>query len=152
MLLAGRQTHAQELLQTRFKETIGDASSRLIFLRWQPFDDYCRLLMLADVVLDPLHFGAGSSSYDVFSFNQPAVTMPGELIVGRVAYAFYQKMGFEDVVASTPQEYIRLALRLGTDRGFRTAMKRQLAAASDAVFDDLQAVREHERFFEEALG
>ncbi len=151
VLLAGRFEHPAKLLRGRFSDTIPDVANQIEFLPWQSFEDYCRLLQLADVVLDPIHFGAGSSSYDVFSFNQPTVTLPGEFIVGRVAYAFYRKMGFEDLVAVSREDYVQKALRLGTDTGHRAAMRAKLASVSDIIFNDVDAVREHERFFEEIL-
>ena len=70
--------------------------------RRQTIEDYCRLLQLADVVLDPPHYGAGSSCYDLFSFNLPVVTLPGELIVGRITQACYRKMGVEDLIVLRP--------------------------------------------------
>ena len=48
---------------------------RIAFCR-RPFDDYCRLLQLADVILDTPHYGAGITCYDLFSFNLPVVTCP----------------------------------------------------------------------------
>jgi protein O-GlcNAc transferase len=151
VFLSGRHPHAAQLLRERFAETIPNVGNRAIFLPYQRFEDYCRLLQLADVVLDPPHFGAGSSSYDIFSFDLPAVTLPGELIVGRVAYAFYRKMGVSDLVASSPEHYVQLAVRVASDREYRLALRDRLAVASHVLFDDLEAVRDHERFFEEVI-
>ncbi len=152
VFLAGRHPFAADLLRARFAETIPDVCERVLFVPYQKFDNYCRLLQLADAVIDPLHFGAGSSSYDVFSYNLPAVTLPGELIVGRVAYAFYTKMGFTELIASSAEEYVQRAVRVATDREYRMTLRDQLAVASEAVFEDLEAVREHERFFEEVVA
>ncbi len=125
---------------------------RIVFLPPQPFGDYCRLLQLGDVILDPPHYGANSSCYDIFSYNLPLVTMPGKLFVGRVTQAFYRKMGVEDLVVHSPAEYVRKAVQVATDRDYRKYVTGRIARASDLLFNDLEAVREHERFFEEALG
>ena len=90
-----------------------------MFLPPQPFGDYCRLLQLADVILDPPHYGANSSCYDIFSYNLPLVTMPGKLFVGRVTQAFYRKMGVEDLVVHSPAEYVSKAVQVATDRDYR---------------------------------
>ena len=130
---------------------IPDAADRIIFVPRQEFQDYCGLLQAADVVLDPLHYGAGSSCYDVFSFNLPMVTMPTGMMPGRVSYAFYKKMRFEELVASSADGYVSKAVQLATDRDYRKYVTERIAQASGVLFNDLEAVREHERFFEEVL-
>jgi predicted O-linked N-acetylglucosamine transferase (SPINDLY family) len=125
---------------------------RLVFLPPQPFENYCRLLQLADVVLDTPHYGAGSSCYDLFSYNLPVVTLPGDLIVGRITRACYRKMGVEDLVVYSPEEYVSKAVQVAMDRDYRRYVTERIAEASDVLFNDLEAVREHERFFEEALS
>jgi hypothetical protein len=46
------------------------------FLGWQSFENYRRLLLLADVVLDAFHFCVGSTVYEIFSFILPIVIHP----------------------------------------------------------------------------
>jgi hypothetical protein len=38
---------------------------------------------------------------------------------GRMGHSFYHSMGFLDLVASSADEYVRIAVRLGTDAKFR---------------------------------
>ncbi len=118
----------------------------------QEFEDYCALLRAADVVLDPPHYGAGSSCYDIFSFDLPMVTMPTAMMPGRVGRAFYKKMEFEELVASSADEYVSKAVQVATDRDYRQYVIERIAQASDVLFNDLEAVREHERFFDEAVS
>ena len=127
------------------------AAERIVFLPPQPFSDYCRLIQLADVILDPPHYGAGSSCYDLFSFNLPVVTWPGELIVGRITQACYRKMVVEDLVVHSAGEYVRKAVQVATDREYRRYVTERIANNSDLLFNDLEIVREHERFFDEVL-
>ena len=82
----------------------------------------------------------------------PLVTMPGDLLVGRFTQAFYRKMGVEDLVVHSPAEYVGKAVQVATDRDYRKHVTARIAQASDVLFNDLEAVREHERFFEEALS
>ena len=102
VLLADRGGQVERLLKERFARRIAQsqlpsppaplpstgegrnaptppAIERIVFLPPQPFGEYCRLLQLADVILDPPHYGAGSTCYDLFSFNLPVVTWPGEV-------------------------------------------------------------------------
>jgi predicted O-linked N-acetylglucosamine transferase (SPINDLY family) len=149
-LLAGTRGAAAAVLKERFKETIGPQADRIVFLPWLKFQDYCCLLALADVVLDPPHYTASSSAYDILSFSQPTVTLPGELAVGRMGRGFHHKMHTEELVARSPEEYVSTAVRVATDRDYRQYLRDRIRSASDAVFNDVEAVREHERFFAEA--
>ncbi len=151
IVLAVRQGHVADLLRRRFARRIPQAD-RIVFVPRQSFDDYCRLLQLADVVLDPPHYGAGSTCYDLFSYNLPVVTWPGELIVGRVTQGCYRKMGVMDLVVDSAEKYVAKAVQVATDRDYRRHVVERIAASSEALFNDLEAVRECERFFTEATA
>ena len=153
VLLGGRHQRVVSLLKERFAEAMPEHCRRIVLLPWQKlFQEYCRLLQLADVVLDPPHYTAGSSIYDILSYHQPIVTMRGKLAVGRVTAGYYRKMGMDDLVAASPDEYVRTAVRIGTDRDYRLSVRHRIEAGAAAIFNDMEAVREHERFFSETIA
>ena len=100
----------------------------------------------------PPHYTAGSSVYDMFSFDQPIITMEGELAVSRVTAAYYRKMGIGELIAPSAEAYVRLAVAVAGDRDYRMNLRERIHLAGGAIFDDLEAVREHERFFHEVLA
>jgi hypothetical protein len=51
-----------------------------------------------------------------------------------------------ELVVSSAEEYVRVTLRLGRDRGYRARMGRAIRGSSDALFEDATAVTEWERF------
>jgi predicted O-linked N-acetylglucosamine transferase (SPINDLY family) len=51
-------------------------------------------------------------------------------------------------VASSPEQYVALAVRLANDAVFREEMRARVRERSGVLFDDLGAVRELEAFFE----
>src|SRR5262249_49271296 len=102
--------------------------------------------------LDPLHFGGVNSSYDGYSLNKPIVTLPSPFHRGRYTFACYRKMGVLDCVAANHDDYVEMALALGTDADHRRQVSQKIAAASHVLFDDLEAVREHERIFSELIA
>ena len=104
------------------------------------------------MVLDTPHYGAGSTTYDIFSFNQPLVTLPGRFNIGRYTLACYRKMGIPDLIADSPEHYVALAVRVATDEDFRHDIRARLAERSDVLFDDREAVAEHVRFFREVVA
>ena len=134
-------------LRRRFAATMPDVADRIVFIPLQPNPDYLSLIAAADVLLDPLHFAGLNTSYDAFSLNQPVVTLPARFERSRYTLGCYKKMGFSDCVASDPEQYIEIAVALGTDAKFRTDVAGKIRRASPVLFEDMEAVREHERIF-----
>jgi predicted O-linked N-acetylglucosamine transferase (SPINDLY family) len=151
-VLEGRNPSAAELLRRRFQRTLGALASRVIFVPHQSPTDFRRLLTLADVVVDAPHYSAGFTAYDAFALALPIVSLPDDFAVGRYTLACYRRMGLERWVPSSAEEYVALAVRLGTDRDYWQECRSEIARRSEVLFEDVQAVREYERFFEEALA
>ena len=108
--------------------------------------------MQADVVLDTHYFSAGSTTYDLFSYDQPIVTWPGIWNIGRYTLACYRKMGMTDLVANNSQEYAALAHRIATDRAWQGALRAAIRQRTPQLFQDAQAIAEHQAFFLDAVG
>jgi predicted O-linked N-acetylglucosamine transferase (SPINDLY family) len=151
VLIEGAFPHWKELLMDRFRAAIPDVADRIRFVPHQKLDDFLHLVALADVVLDPFHFGGGSSTYETFALGTPIVTWPSEFMRGRAAYACYRKMGLPDCVASDADDYVDRAVRLGTDRAYRDRIRAKILAAAAVLFEDQEAVRQIERFFLQAV-
>jgi len=140
-----------ESLSQRFRRAFPESIDRVRFLPFMPEAEFFDLLASADAVIDPAHFGGGNSTYEALGLGVPVVTMPGPFMRGRVTLGCYRQMGFEDLVAATPQEYVSLAVRLANDGAFREEMRRRVRERSPALFDDGLAVRELEAFLERAF-
>ncbi|MBT6364321.1 MAG: tetratricopeptide repeat protein [Rhodospirillaceae bacterium] len=124
---------------------------RIHFVPPQQHEDFLSLILLADVMLDTPHFSGGNTNYEAFAFGTPVVTLPGTFMRGRVTQALYSKMGVADCIAETPEDYVRIAVELGTSKKIRAAVKKKILGASDAIYEDIEAVREWERFLEGAV-
>ena len=141
VLLEGRVEHWTNRLKQRFEKTLPGGTSRVRFLPAMPRDEFMTLLATADVILDPLHFGGGHTSYEALAVGTPVVTLPGEFLRSRITQALYRKMNFTDLIASTPQQYIDTTVRLGTDRVKRDRVSSQILKVCSVLFDDPQEVR-----------
>jgi len=139
---------AAVLLRRRFADTMPDVADRIIFFEFQPTASYLSLVVAADVLLDPLHFCGANTTYDGFSLSKPIVTLPSQFRRGRYTLGCYRVMGIDDCIASDPRHYVDIAVALGTDAAWRREIAQKIARASPALFEDLAAVREHERIFE----
>ena len=143
---------AAEALRQRLAATIPDVLERIVFLPRQSYADYLALTAASDVLLDTLHYGGGSTTYHGFALGKPIVTLPSPSPAGRAACACYAKMQIADCVARNGEEYIDAAVRLGTDGEYRAEVARRIRASSPRLFENLQAVRELERVFQELIA
>ena len=124
----------------RFSQTIPDALDRIIFVPRLSRPNYLNLLAVSDVMLDPVHFGGGNSSYEGLAMGLPIVTLPAEYLRGRITFALYKKMGFTDCVANDADDYVRIAVRLGTNHDERSAMRQRINSSSSVLFHDLAGI------------
>ncbi len=152
VLISAERESWNGFLMDRFRATAPGVAERVQFVPRQKGDGFLNLIALSDVILDPVHFGGGLSSFETLSVGAPIVTMPSEFLRGRITYAEYKKMGVMDCIARSPEEYVELALRLGTDPGYRKTVKSKIQENSHVLFEDVSAVRELEEFFLWAVG
>ena len=61
-------------------------------------------------------------------------------------------MSVEDLIVHSAEEYIAKAVQVATDRDYRRYVTERIAERSDVLFNDIEVVREHERFFDEAIS
>jgi predicted O-linked N-acetylglucosamine transferase (SPINDLY family) len=106
----------KQLLVDRWSRSMPDVAERIRFLPKMPRTDFMELLACSDVMLDPFPFGGGHTSYEALAIGLPVVTLPGELLRGRLTHAMYRQMGYSELLATDVAEYVRVALSMGVDR------------------------------------
>ena len=146
VLIRSISSQATEQLRGRFSRTMPDVAGRIVFLPHLEQAEFFNLLLLADVVLDPFPYCGGISSLEAFSLGVPVVTLPTEFLRGRFTQAFYRRLGIESCIARNVDNYIEIALRLGTDLAFRKQMHDQIIAGQPRLFEDEAAIRDWEEF------
>lgn len=151
VLLEGKHAAWQELLRSRLAKSLGADVSRVRFVPRQTLVDFQQLLALSDVMLDPLHFGGGDTSYEGFAVGTPIVTLPGNFLRSRITYTMYRQMGLDELVAQNAEDYVTKAVRLATDRPYRDAVSGRIRVANQAIYENATSVRELEDFLEQTL-
>jgi protein O-GlcNAc transferase len=149
VLVVPKDSHgyAARKLQNRLRIALPRVFDRIRFVAHQSMEGYLRLLSAADVLLDPIHYGGGLTSFDGLSLNKPIVTLPGPFVRGRYTLGFYRTMGVTECVAGSVEEYIEKAVRLGTDREWRRHVVNRISQSSDAIFESGESIREYDRIF-----
>ena len=151
VLIEAPHTHWTEMLSDRLRRSLNSLMEQVTFIPRVDRAAFLRLLTTADVVLDPLHFGGGNTSFQALGLGLPVVTLPAAFMRGRVTAGCYRKMAYETCIARDAAEYVDLAVRLGTDPDFNALVRSQIAARSEVLFENMAAVRELEAFFKTAL-
>jgi protein O-GlcNAc transferase len=113
---------------------------------------FLHLLSVADVILDPLHFGGGNTSFQALGLGVPVVTLPSPYLRGRVTAGCYRQMGVTSCIATTGLEYIEQAVRLGTDREYNAAVRAEIAANSASLFENDRTICEFEDFLRQSVS
>ncbi|MCA9010552.1 MAG: glycosyltransferase, partial [Planctomycetaceae bacterium] len=140
IVIEGRVAEWTARLKSRWQTTLGILADRIVFLPAMPHLDYLQLLKACDVILDPLHFGGGNSSYEALAMGTPIVTMPSHFLRGRITAGLYRKMQMTDCIADSVEEYIDLAVKLATNQEFRQEISRKISEAVSVLFEDIHEV------------
>jgi predicted O-linked N-acetylglucosamine transferase (SPINDLY family) len=100
------------------------------------------LLLLADVLLDPLLFGGVNTTFDALSLGKVIVTLPGRFQRGRYTYGCLRTIGVDAGIAESVEDYVARALRLAGDRDYRRSVEVQILEAGGLLFENAQAAKE----------
>ncbi len=99
-------------------------------------DDYKQINRLCDVMLDSLYWSGGNTSLDALAMGLPIVTLPGELMRGRQTMAMLKLLGLDELIANSNEDYLKIALRLATDKPYRQQISERIIANQAQLFDD----------------
>jgi predicted O-linked N-acetylglucosamine transferase (SPINDLY family) len=114
----------------------GVANERLVFLPRLTQEDFLAANRDADVVLDSFGWSGFNSTMEAIAMGAPVVTCPGETVRARHAYGVLRMAGLEDLIARDADEYVALAVRLGRDPEFRSAMRARVQERAPRAFAD----------------
>jgi len=151
VLIEANHTYWHDSLEARFRRVMPDVANRVRWIAHQKWSDFLRLIAVADVMLDTLHFGGGQTTLEAMAVGTPVVTLPGTLRRNRISFAYLNKIGVDECIARDADDYVRIALKLGTDPAYRARVKAKIEARSGALFEDEGAVRELEAFLLRAV-
>src|SRR5262249_23037751 len=106
------------------------------FLPFALGDQFYHMMRAMDCVLDTFHFSFATTGFLMLGDDIPFVTLPGEFQRGRPGAMFYRQMGMDELIASSPEHFVELALKLAQDKEFHAQMEEKIRARSGVLFDD----------------
>ena len=136
--LLTQMPHSRLILRTppgetaqRARKTLldcGVAENRIALVGWLPGEDYLRLCRQVDIGLDPFPYPGFTTTLDLLWMGVPVVTLSGPTAVSRGGRSILSNLGLPELVASTPQEYVRIALGLAGDWNRLDTLRRSMRA------------------------
>ncbi|TDP71384.1 tetratricopeptide repeat protein [Roseateles toxinivorans] len=125
-------------LRSRFEQTIApELRERVLFLPWvRNRDDFAAINALAAVILDPFHFGIGSTAATTMAVATPFVTLPGKFLRGRVGLAYARMLEVEACVAIDAADYVRKAVQIACDPALRDRLSAGIQENRSRFFDN----------------
>lgn len=82
-----------------------------------------------DVALDPFPFGGATTSCEALWMGVPVVSLPTDRLASRQTLGFLSQMGFADLAASGPDDYVDKAVALASDPARLADLRPKLRAA-----------------------
>jgi predicted O-linked N-acetylglucosamine transferase (SPINDLY family) len=105
----------EAVVRARYLQLFADygvAPERITFLGRSPIAEHLAVYDEIDVALDPFPYNGGMTTLDALGKGVPVVTLRGERFVGRMGASVLSAMNTPELIAATPQEYVRIAVQL----------------------------------------
>ncbi len=149
-------SHKSNYITERFRYRISQSFNKfgltaddyIVFLPQLDAGRYNAINSLSDVYLDSIGWSGCNSTFEAIAHNLPILTLPGELMRGRHSSAILAMMGVTETIASTQDEYIELAVRLGLDSECRKQISDKIATNKHRVYRDKKCITALEDFLE----
>jgi protein O-GlcNAc transferase len=134
----------RQRLDRVFAERGLDFAERAIILPRLSEADYLRVNQCCDVFLDSLHWSGGVTTLKAIACGLPIVTCPGELMRSRHSFGILHTLGITETIATTPAEYIAIAIRLAQDSDWREDLRQRTIAQHDRLFNNTACLQDLE--------
>jgi protein O-GlcNAc transferase len=128
-----------------------NADEYLVFLPILDIRYYLALNRLGEIYLDSIGWSGCNSTLEAISCNLPIVTLPGNFMRGRHSAAILTMMNMQETIASSIDEYVEIAIRLGTDSLWRKQISNKIAANKQLLYKDKTCITALEAFLEKVV-
>jgi glycosyl transferase family 41 len=111
-------------------------------------DRFVAAMGQCDVFLDSIGWSGCNSTLESLAHNLPIVTMPGPLMRARHSLAILAMMGLTGTIASSTDDYIAIAARLGLDVAWRDTLREATARSKHRLYRDGSSIAALEDFLD----
>jgi protein O-GlcNAc transferase len=136
-----------ELLQALAR--CGVDAARVTLLPFMSLRDYLRAFGGVDIALDTSPYSGGTTTCDALWMGVPVLTLPGVRPASRSAASILTTMGLTDWVATSPEDYVRRAVRFASERETIAQLHRSLRdrMVASPLMDEARFARDVEQLY-----
>jgi predicted O-linked N-acetylglucosamine transferase (SPINDLY family) len=126
--------HEQRMAELKgFFASRGVAQERVELVARRPLAEYLALYGNADIALDSYPYTGATTTCDALWMGVPVVTLAGDRPFTRSGASLLSNVGLQELIAATPESYVRIACALATDKerlaGLRTGLRGRMRAS-----------------------
>ncbi|HSX58669.1 MAG TPA: hypothetical protein VLF18_00585, partial [Tahibacter sp.] len=99
---------------------------------------YRQVLADADLMLDTIGFSGGITTLDALWQQRPWLTLPGVCMRGRQSAAMLRRLGMDELVAPSADEFVARAIALAGSPERREALSLAIGERKRQLFDDAE--------------
>jgi len=127
----------------------GIAAARIHFGRTLPEAEHLSRYGLCDLFLDSFPYCGHATASNALFGGCPVLSLPGQTFASRVSASLLMALGLDELVAKSPEDYVRKAVYLAQHPAELKAIKDRLAAArtSSPLFDGIRFARDIEKAY-----
>jgi predicted O-linked N-acetylglucosamine transferase (SPINDLY family) len=114
-----------DALVARF-ESNGIEASRIECRDWTEEAEVNAAFADVDIMLDTFPYSGATTTLDALQRGVPVVTLVSDRYAGRMSAAFLSAYGAEDLITSTPEDYVECAVHLALDGARRQQLREEL--------------------------
>jgi protein O-GlcNAc transferase len=139
----------QKLLENRFEKTIDRSLlGRIDFIPWvSKQEDFISLNRAVNVVLDPFHFGMGTTAIFTCAVGTPFVTKPSKFMRGRTGLFCAKILDVMECVVDSCEEYAQKAVLMANDNLLHQRIHARVMANNCVLFENQQVIADVVEFF-----
>jgi len=100
-------------------------------------DEFLRVNLVCDVMLDSLYWSGGNTTLDALHCGLPVVTCPGEFMRGRQSMAMLHRLGCDELIVDSPLALAESAVALAQDRPRRMSISARIRERLPMLTDDI---------------
>ncbi len=130
----------------QYAAELGISPERIVFANKVANPHHLARYVLADLMLDTTPYGAHTTASDALWMGVPVLTQSGRSFASRVCGSLIRAAGLPELVTSSAEDFVRLAVELGNDRVRLKSLRKKLSKNRDScvLFDTPTLVRELE--------
>jgi protein O-GlcNAc transferase len=117
-----------------------------------PRDQFFGLMDRSTLMLDTIGFSGFNTALQSLECGLPIVAYEGEFMRGRLASGLLRRMGLNEWIARSHEEFVEKAMSLVESPELRTSLVKKIKDRRAILFNDLEPVRALERVIAEEVA